>query len=168
MGRFEVQTYEGASTFASLLVEAQSAITLMPSRSLNSVSTAQADKVLHVFIVLNITTHGGTVDIWGLNPPLPPLKPTYANHHAYWCAVMENIGTGSELKSITWFLAAFSEPSSCIGYISIDKFDKPCVYAWFSAVLMIVLWSVYFGIVHMQHGTQMVSPCNVRTNKTYY
>ena len=45
----------------------------MPSRSLNSVSTALADEVLHVFIACftwSTTTCGGTVDIWGaLAPP---------------------------------------------------------------------------------------------------
>ena len=45
-------------------------------RTLNSVSTAQAGKVLHSFIVCftqSTTTRGAAVDIWGIKaPPCPP------------------------------------------------------------------------------------------------
>jgi len=34
---------------------------------------------------------------------------------------------------------------------------------WFITILMIVLWSVYFSIVHMQHGMQMFTLCKDST-----
>ena len=36
---------------------------------------------------------------------------------------------------------------------------------WFSTILIIVLWSVYFSIVCMQHGAQMRTLYNDRTMK---
>ena len=53
MGGFKSSNFQGESTFVSSLVDgspAWSAITLMPSRSLTSVSTAHAGKVLHGFV----------------------------------------------------------------------------------------------------------------------
>jgi len=74
-----VASSSGKVPFVSPMVEGSpaksaSVIALMLSRSLNSVSTAQADKVVHMFVVCFTLEYHHS---WGQAPPSNPLMTGY-------------------------------------------------------------------------------------------